>query len=38
MRKCILLAALLAVLFGLSSCAETKYDAVALSLGRYDNM
>lgn len=38
MRKCILLAALLAVLFVLSSCAETKYDAVALSLGRYDNM
>ena len=38
MRKCIMLAALLAVLLALSSCAETRYDAVALSLGQYENM
>lgn len=38
MKKCILLAALLAVLVVLSSCAGTKYDAVALSLGRYENV
>ncbi|MGN0114060.1 MAG: hypothetical protein ACI396_01900, partial [Acutalibacteraceae bacterium] len=38
MKRCIKLAALLAVMFTLSSCVGTKYDAVALSLGRYENM